>query len=185
MIDKLYRALEARASGRNILVAGVVYLALATILNMGGAELDRLAGGPVLDLRHYFTADEAYTVLGLYGAEGRKLYLRLELVDLVYPLAYGSLFALGMTFLFKRLLAPSSGLHRLSLLPAATVVMDYLENIGIITMCATYPERWPTLGAAAGIFNLAKGLLAAACIALTAAGLVGWLAKSLSRLKRA
>jgi hypothetical protein len=185
MMTRLHRALQARANGKTIAAAALLYAIFAAILNIGGADLERRAGGPVLDLRQFFTADQAYAVLTAYGEEGRSLYLKLELVDLVYPIVYSVLFALILTYLLKRALPAESALQRLSLLPFAALGMDYLENAGIITMCATYPERWPRLGAAAGIFNAGKWLLVAACLVVLMGGVIGWIVRALRGSPRA
>jgi hypothetical protein len=179
MMRKLHSALQASANERTIGAAIFIYAMFAAILNVGGADLERRAGGPVLDLRQFFTAEEAYAVLTAYGEEGRSLYLKLELVDLVYPIAYSVLFALILSYLLKRALPAESALQRLSLLPFAALGMDYFENAGLITMCATYPERWPRLGAAAGIFNAGKWLLVASCLLLIMGGVIGWTVRSL------
>lgn len=185
VLDKLTNAIQKRASLATVTALGALYALFAGALNFWGAELERRCGGPVLDLRRSFTAEEAYAVLGAYGPDGRRLYFALELVDVVYPLVYTAFFALAIAYVLKRSLPPASALHKLALLPLSSVVADYLENVGILTMCATYPEPWPRLGDAAGVFNAIKWLTAAACIAVTVLGLVGWLIKTLLRFRRA
>ena len=185
MLDKLTNAIQTRARLATVTAFGALYALFAAALNYCGAELDRRGGGPVLDLRHSFTAEEAHAVLGAYGPDGRRLYFLLELVDLIYPLVYTAFFALIIAYVLKRSLPPTSALQRLVLLPLAAVIADYLENIGLLMMCATYPERWPRLGDAAGIFNATKWLIAAACIAVAALGILGCLIKALLRFRRA
>jgi hypothetical protein len=186
MIDKLICSLENLARGKNIAIAGVVYAAFATVLNLGGAKIEEIAGsGSILDLRQYFTEAEAFAVLTRYGEEGRRLYVRLELVDLIYPLAYGTLFALILAYLLPRAFAASSAMRKLALLPALAVCMDYFENAGLITMASTYPERWPSLGTATGLFNAAKWMVMATCILLTVTGLLSWAVHSLRRRREA
>lgn len=186
LIDRLTCALEALAKGKNIAITGALYAVFALILSLGGAQIEEIAGsGSILDLRKYFTEAEAYAVLGRYGDEGRSLYLRLELVDLIYPLTYGAFFALVLAYVLPRAFSPTSMIRRLALLPALSVGMDYLENAGLITMAATYPERWPRFGTAAGLFNAAKWTLAAMCITIAAMGLLCWLVQTLRRRREA
>jgi len=186
VIDKLVGSLEALAKGKNIAIAGAAYAALAMILSRGGARLEEIAGsGCILDLRKHFTEAEAFAVLSQYGDEGRRLYIRLALVDTIYPLAYGALFSLVLAFLLPRAFSPTSPLRKLALLPALAVGMDYLENAGLITMTVTFPERWPRLGMAAGLFNAAKWTIVATCFALAAAGLLGWGVQTLRRRREA
>jgi hypothetical protein len=186
MTDKLICSLENLAKGRNIAIAGAAYAACATALNLGGARIEEIAGsGSILDLRQYFTEEEAFAVLTRYGEEGRRLYVRLELVDLIYPLTYGVLLSLVLAYLLPRVFSPTSPVRKLALLPAMAVCMDYFENAGLITMAATYPERWPRLGTAAGLFNAAKWTLVATCLALTAMGLLGWVVQTVRRRREA
>jgi hypothetical protein len=186
VIDRLVGTLEALAKGKNIAIAGALYATFAMILTVGGAKIENVAGsGSILDLRHHFTEDEAFAVLSRYGDEERRLYVRLEIVDFLNPLAYGALFALVLAYLLPRAFSATSPMRRLALLPALAVLMDFLENAGLMTMAATYPERWPRLGTAAGLFNAAKWSLVATCIGLAATGLLGWVVQTLRRRREA
>lgn len=186
MIDELIRRLEAIAKGKTIAVAAAAYAAFVLILNVGGAKLEEIAGSnAVLDLRQHFTEEEAFALFTKYGEEGRRLYFRLELVDILYPLAYGAFLALCLAYLLPRVFSPPSAVRRLALLPALAVLMDYAENVGLITMVTTYPERWPRLGTAAGIFNVVKWSLVGVCVALAVTSLLGWGLKMLRRRREA
>lgn len=69
-----------------------------------------------------------------YGPAGRSFYAKSELtLDVVFPLAYGLLFALALTWAFSRAFAATSPLQRLPLLlPAVTVVADLCENASLV-----------------------------------------------------
>jgi hypothetical protein len=185
MIEKLSNAIQAKASGKNIAVAIAVYGVFAAALKVAGDAIELRSGGnSVLDLQHYFTAERAYALLDSYGEEGRRIYAYAELVDLVYPLAYATMFALVIAFTWKRILPPGSRLLRLCVLPVAAACVDYLENIGIFTLLATYPARLYGVATATGVFNACKWALAVCSIALAAAGVLGWIAKALIGQRR-
>ncbi|MCK6588051.1 MAG: hypothetical protein HUU21_27930 [Polyangiaceae bacterium] len=186
MLDKLVCMLEASARGRNIAITGGFYAIFVMILQVGGSKIEEVAGSDaILDLRKHFTEAEAYAVLSRYGDQGRSLYIRLEFVDFFYPLAYGTLIALVLAFVLSRAFSPASSIRRLALLPVAAVGLDYLENIGLITMAATFPERWPRLGTVTGLFNAAKWIVVAMCLAVAVMGLFFWLVQTIRRRREA
>jgi hypothetical protein len=96
--------------------------------------------------RRVFTQDDAYNALTDFGPEGRKRYALLEVVDLAYPVAYGSFFALGIIYAFRRLFGRGNAAQLLALLALAGWLADWLENSSVLTMIAVYPNKLPALG---------------------------------------
>ena len=101
------------------------------------------------------------------GTEGRAAYLRLELLDLVYPLLCGLALLLVSIPLIRRL--PGRTWHLLLIPAVAMTVLDYGENLAVCNLLST----WPAVG------NLPAHLGGAATAAKRAAGLGAYLAVAL------
>jgi hypothetical protein len=129
-----------------------------------GAVSRACHGRSALDVRSSWTAADARDLVAACGTGGRAAYLRLELLDLVYPLLCGLALLLVSSLLVRRL--PGRG-WRLLLIPAvAMTVLDYGENAAVWTILST----WPAVG------DLPAHLGGAATVAKRAAGLVAYLA---------
>ena len=122
------------SSNRILWLLGFVFLGLNILVFPGiQANIQALSqGAGALDIQPFYTAEEAFQHINIYGPEGRKLYLLVEwTADLVYPITYGVLFA-GKLF---RL-----GAANWSIIPLISAGLDYLENIGITIMLVSYPN---------------------------------------------
>jgi hypothetical protein len=121
-------------------------------------------GRSALDVRSHWTAADARDLVAACGTEGRAAYLRLELLDLVYPLLCGLALLLVSALLIRRL---PGRRWRLLLIPAvAMTVLDYGENAAVWTILSTWPA----------VADLPAHLGGAATAAKRAAGLVAYLA---------
>src|SRR5215217_2084661 len=121
-------------------------------------------GRSALDVRSHWTAADARELVAACGTEGRAAYLRLELLDLVYPLVCGLALLLLSALLVRRL---PGRRWRLLLIPAvAMTVLDYGENVAVWNLLST----WPAVG------DLPAHLGGAATAAKRAAGLAAYLA---------
>lgn len=138
---------------------------------LSNAEMARISGGEgFLDLKPFYSAQEASAALDRYGAEGRELYRRFLVADLVFPLAYG----LGLAFLLTRTARAVWGTGtpwlRSNLLPLGIALFDYVENLCILGMLYVYPKVSLLLGSLAGIATLSKHLLTFATLLCLAIG---------------
>lgn len=158
MLDRIERLISSRASGKAIFIAFLFFAAVATVLNRASHALEPKAGGaPVPDLHLAISEAEAHRIFGLYGEEGRRFYFRVILfADTAYPLAYTCVLALLIAYLGRRAISLQSPLRYLCLMPFVAMIADYGENIGLLTMCFHYPERWPILGMITLICNSLK-----------------------------
>lgn len=128
--------------GRSALLAffaaAIVY---AAMLAGPLAELQRLAGQPVFDLRPGgYSHDTALAILDALGPEGRHIYLTRQIpLDLVYPGLMALTLICGMLWL--RTVGLPRGATRagctLALLAAGA---DYAENTGIVLMLLAKSE---------------------------------------------
>ncbi len=107
-----------------------------------------------LDMMTGFTPAQASAHFSLYTDESLAILNWFQAVDVVFPAAYGLLFASFSAWLLGKLLPDSKRILWLGLIPVAGASFDLLENTGIFTMARIYPasvETAATLTSAAGV----------------------------------
>ena len=123
-------------------------------------QLVKISGGAgLLDLKFFYTAQDAYAFLTQYGEEGRELYKHFLSADFVFAFCYGLGFSMLFTRLLRALHGSESGWMKFNLLPLGVALADYSENIFILLMLNQYPENLQIIGMLAGISTLIKQLL--------------------------
>jgi len=131
-----------------------------------------------LDVQSSYSPERAYQLIGSYGEEGRQYYVLIELtLDIVYPLISALFFSSLMIYLFRRTFPLDSFCQKLPLLGPIVMVVDYLENTGIVVMLLSYPRRLDVLAQVANAFTVAKFALSYLELILILIGLLGWLGK--------
>jgi hypothetical protein len=179
VVMKVWRAM---GRGRVVLAVCVLYgisaLAMFGRPGLTGAVSRACHGRSALDVRSHWTAADARDLVAACGTEGRAAYLRLELLDLVYPLLSGLALLLVSILLIRRL---PGRRWRLLLIPAlAMTVLDYAENAAVWNLLWTWPavgDLTAQLGGAATVLKRAAG-----CVAYVAVPLL-LLAVGLDRLR--
>ncbi len=130
----------------------------------------RLGGLDLLDSRGWYTPDEAsalFDALDGLDANARLVYAATGLtIDMVFPVAYGLLFAILLFRLFR---AP------FYLLPLALAAADILENATVAALALSHagapsPAAWLAAG-----LTLIKTILIFATLAAVAMGATRWL----------
>jgi hypothetical protein len=177
MIDKLSNFLRHQANRRNIFIFLALFILMnALILPWAGGRIEAYSGGVgPIDLEFWYTPERVYEMIAAYGDQGRSFYLVFELIgDTAYPIIYGGLFALWITFFLQRSFSLESGVQKLHLLPVAVMVVDFLENVAIMIMLAAYPTQLTAVAQAATLFTALKWLLFAATVAATLFALIMW-----------
>jgi hypothetical protein len=172
MLSTLSQRLVERASWRSLGLVLLVYVGLVATLSWAEGQIKQHSGGlGVPDLMQGFTAETLYERLAAFGPAGRSIYLRAELVDLVYPLVYASFFALLLALVARTLLPATSRWRALCLLPYAAMLCDYLENACLFAVLLRHPERLDAVANAGGVFNLGKWVCFAPTLLLALLGL--------------
>lgn len=132
----------------------------------------RLAGLDLLDGRGWYTPGEAaalFDALDRLDASARVVYATTALtVDMVFPAAYGLLFAVLLIRLFR-------GRPPLYLLPLVLAIADVLENISIAVLAVSYNGESSRLAWLATAFTLVKTCLIVATLAAVSASGMLWL----------
>ena len=129
-------------------------------LPISNPELAKLSGGAgLLDLMLFYSAQEAFTLLGQYGDAGRELYLRFLIADFIFIPVYSLGFALLMTRTIYAVCREPTRWLWLNLLPLGIGIFDIVENLSILGMLIIYPSFNVGLGTLSGISTLCKHLL--------------------------
>ena len=118
----------------------VIYFATRLPFSLPSAAA-ACGGQPILDQRWGYTIADVAGYLRACGAAGREAVLRQQNADLLYPAVFGLMLTVSFALLLRFVARPGSALHLLVLLPAVTTGADYLENIGLRTVLALYPEQ--------------------------------------------
>jgi len=171
MLNKLNNFIARRYSLRLMIglflgVAFFFWLFNFSTLPLSGPELRKLSSGEdLLDVRTYYSAQEAFRAMERYGTAGRALYIRFLAADFIFAPLYGLAFALLFTRLASTLFAPSSPWNRMNLLPIGIAMADIAENLCILVILQMYPDQKHLVGSLAGIATLAKWVLSMAALA--------------------
>ena len=166
MHDRIRRELQRLATRRV-----VIPTLLAALLCLATFEWRdaRLGGLELLDTRQWYTPEQAAALFGALDrldSRARAVYAWTEVsIDMIFPAAYGLLFALLLLSLF-------GDRRRFYLLPIAGATADVFENISIAVLAFTYdgdPTSWTRVAAA---FTLLKSVLILATLAAAVGGAI-------------
>ncbi len=156
----MYRFFAAYSVPKNILFLLGVVLLFRFVLFPG-----LLPEAEMLDMRLFYTAEEAYEIIDDYRADVRRGFIVSALtLDLIFPFAYSFFFSFLTFFLFKKTLP--------ALFPFSAMFFDYLENAGIVILLTQYPQKIMFLATLTGIFTALKWILLVCTMIILAAGCV-------------
>ena len=189
MFNMIDRRIRKIANLRNVLLLVFTFVAFSIIIfNFG--FIPKIAhysqGADILDNTFNYTAYQVYRLFSSYGDEGRSLYLwHLLLFDFVYPVLFAFTFSVLLAYLSERLFHNVGRFRYLYLIPFAAILLDYLENAGILTMLLNYPTQMAGVVIIANVITMLKLTVSNILIMVTLLALVGLLVKKLyQRLRR-
>ncbi len=137
----------------------ILFIVFFLLFNLGFIVIFNQLDAGILDGQLFYTADKAYQVIGSYGHTGRETYIRGTLaLDFIYPLVYSVMLSL---LLFK-----ATKDQILSSLPFVILLLDYFENITLLTVVFNFPERIDSVATIAGFITLLKWFMVAASVLL-------------------
>ena len=142
------------ANFRSIISMCIIYLIfplylLPKIINTGST------GTPPLDLLFWYNHDTLYQMMTNYGEAARNKYIiGLLTVDIVYPIFYGTLLAMIMALIIKKL--PITFPKKIIFIPYIVVVFDLIENSGLVFLLSTYPTRHNVIADIVGFVTATK-----------------------------
>jgi hypothetical protein len=149
----------------------------------GVTQLKSITDGVgILDTEINYSSEQAYSILERMGDNGRGFYLRLLLIDLIFPISY-CLFMISCIFLLSSRVYRFA--DRLALAPIIALLFDYLENASIIVILTNYPNELVSLVQAASIFTIIKWCFIVVSYVSILALLVLFLISKVKKSKRA
>ena len=179
----LIKRMDRLATGRHVIAALVVALALFLTANTfssyfydltGGHGLLDLAGGRnVLTFRTGYTPDDAYALLTYWGTVGRHDQLLFTLtLDVLVPPATWLFLTLALLYVTRPFAA--AGWQRLLavLLPTAYLAFDYGENMAILAMVSAFPNRVDAVAAVGGALWTGKTVTSDLAVCALLLGLI-------------
>jgi hypothetical protein len=181
VLGRLSRLTARLANIRAVLILFILMLPLnLLIFPARTARLKELSGiaDPILDAKYWYAPDTAYKLIGSLTEDGRRIYAITQVtVDLVYPILLNLFMTALMAFLFARAFRPGSPMQRLPLLPYATLLADWGENVCLIVLILAYPTELTALARLASLFTTIKWVSGITSGVLILVGVLGWLIK--------
>jgi uncharacterized membrane protein YoaT (DUF817 family) len=166
--------------GRTVGVAFGVFVAFMLV---GFPAWQAINGMPedvtVMDLRLSYTPDELYAALSALGEAGRAAYVRnILILDLAWPLVYGTFLTLLPLYAFAD--KPPRRRRLLAGIAVVGVILDYAENMSVLTLVLRFPDRVDALARVASGFTTAKWVFVSAAMVVAVAAAVALVRRSLS-----
>ncbi len=129
----------------------------------------------ILDVRMWYSVAEMQKLFAILGAGGRALYwFQIAVIDMVYPLVYGSLFVfIVLRFGSFNLTSRWVSFWHFSVFLAP--LMDYLENFNTLIALTLYPEIPSVFALSGSLFTGLKWLNALAALLLMFFTIAVWI----------
>lgn len=176
MLNTLSQKFYAWTTGWRVIILLIAdALMMGYIMPLAGGILAFAANNHVspLDLMFFYTPAQAFAMMDKYGEAGRAVYLKIELTaDIIYPIVYTLFYGLLLSWLLQRAFRSDSGMRKLNVTPVGAWLFDLLENIGIVSMLATYPSKPALLAWLTMIFGSLKWGFFLVTVVLVLVGLI-------------
>lgn len=158
MIYRFSNWISSKANGKVVLV----FLVLLLFFNFWvfpffTRQFGQAPEQPILDLMFGFSPEQAYSIISDYGQEGRSgAILSTAIADSIYPFVYAGLLAFAISWFLKTTPIKNKKWQYLNLLPFAALDFDFIENAGIITMLAGYPNQFEIIARITSVAGMLK-----------------------------
>lgn len=141
-----------------IILIGLTILNAVLFQVVGG---DLLPTGSTLDtLTPIYNAEVAYKAIHKMEEAGRSRYVLLELtVDLAFPLVLSTMLGMWIHIVWDKKINPDSQWNIFTKLPLAGMIVDYIENLGVIVLVLNFPTKFLFLATIVGLLSFAKWML--------------------------
>jgi len=142
-------------------------------------KIGAVSGGMgIPDARMFYTYPQLQNMFQHYGPQGREMYLRLQWVDMVYPLVYSTLLASLLFLVYKK-----TRLLKTVYVPFLAALFDYLENILLHISILSFPDMQKWIVQVVGPVTFFKWLLVFFAFFLLVFGTI-WRAAHWFRLRK-
>lgn len=159
LLDEPLRQLSAFltrfTSTGNIILWTILSFAAAGLMQVLEKQIVLSAGVSLplkMDFRPLSTINELTAVYELYGEAGRQMYFIINIVDMVFPVA----FVLAIGGLFTLVADRASYSRRWNLLPLGFLVFDVIENSMQMLFIRQWPDVSATLALGCGVITFYK-----------------------------
>ncbi len=190
MLNVIDNRIRKIANLRSVLLLLFIFVAFSIIIfNFGfiPALTQSSQGDDILDNTFNYTPEHVHQLFSTYGDEGRRLYLSyLLLLDFIYPVLFALTNSVLLAYFFERLFPNVSFFRYLYLIPFVALLLDYMENIGILTLLLSYPNQMAGVVAMTSAITMLKLALVNLLFVVTLIALAGVLVKTVyHRLRKA
>ncbi len=125
------------------------------MFSFGIGHIKAVSGGySIPGLKFYYTAHQLHELFDHYGSIGISDYLKLQWIDMFYPIVY-SLLLSSLLFLFFNEPKPKPIIY----VPFLAAMFDYAENILLHSIAESFPVFNNTLARFAALCTAWKWLL--------------------------
>lgn len=163
---------------RNAIIALVLFMCMNFLINgspYGLGKLIEITGGhSILDMELMgYSVDRAYEVLEALGEEGRAFNMKFIVpLDFAFPLTYGLFYFVTLTLIMKNIRKNIKKPWLIGLVGVFATLFDYLENIMVINLLQSYPNRLDGVAKIASVFTQLKSLFIVLSMVVIIAGLL-------------
>lgn len=157
MINRLSQYYYRRSTLKGVILFVILYLLMAIVMGL----LPENGTNPPFDLK-FFGYDESYalTFLGELTPEQRQTYIRFLLsYDLIYPLIYGNILIVILSYLSRM-----NKIGIFNLTPLLIIIFDYIENSCSLYSTYNFPTIHSHIVQIGSIFTILKWALVLTCI---------------------
>ncbi|PHR61528.1 MAG: hypothetical protein COA47_05700 [Robiginitomaculum sp.] len=163
MKQYFFQFINRLATGRNVIIIILVWLSYA-IFVMGLSQTSSPDSIVPIDITFAPSVTTICNMIEAYGEDVRRSYMRGEITwDAIYPLLYGLMLLLGLSYGMRVAGINFAHKDKLFLLPLVVMGADYCENVGIVTLLWMYPSCSLEVAAFVSIFVTLKWVTTVIC----------------------
>ncbi len=138
---RVLESIQKRSSLRNLILMIISSFIVVMVMSMLTQTLvyDVYADVTMPDTRFSYSIDEITDVFDALGQEGLYAWAQAHMLDFLFPLTYMFALAFGINIELRNSYPDNMRAKLLVLFPLFGGIMDYVENILVLTQIASYP----------------------------------------------
>ena len=137
------KLLTTTSNWKFILPSFLAFALCLYLFQVNQAKINAITGeeSPIVDLRKDYDKAEIQEFFSLLKEEGRQIHADTTgILDMIFPLTYGSFFILLSAFFLKKIIPSESNWIYLALIPVLLMIVDYVENFNTLAMLEAFPD---------------------------------------------
>ena len=137
------KLLTTASNWKFILPSFLAFIVCLYLFQVNQAKINEITGteSPIVDLRKDYDKAEIHDFFSQLKQEGRQIHTEVTgILDMIFPLAYGSFFILLSAFFLKKIIPSQSNWIFLALIPVLLMIVDYVENFNTLAMLDAFPD---------------------------------------------